>query len=122
MRRGKAVGAWRFDHVRAQSGTSLVVTAAAAGVVPLPDLEDLNTGHQTGGWIVTVYDNDKNTYEQVMTSLMFATGCTAEEAYMETWEIDHLGKSVVHYSSERECQRAAEVISRIGIKVTVTEE
>jgi len=76
----------------------------------------------TGGWIVTVYDNDKNTYEQVMASLMFATGCSAEEAYMEAWEIDHLGKSVVHYASEKECRHAAEVISRIGIRVTATEE
>jgi hypothetical protein len=100
----------------------LQVIGAAAGVSPLPLLDDLDRGTQTGGWIVTVFDNDRNTYEQVMTSLMFATGCSAEEAYLEAWEIDHLGKSVVHYAGEKECRDAAEIIGRIGIKVTVSEE
>ena len=45
---------------------------------------------------------------------------TTDEAYMETWEIDHLGKSVVHRASEAECQRAAEIIATIGIRVEAT--
>jgi hypothetical protein len=93
---------------------------ASPSIELAPVLEEQETSTQRGGWIVTVYDNDKNTYEQVMASLMFATGCSAEEAYMEAWEIDHQGKSVVHQASETECRQAAEVISRIGIQVTAT--
>ncbi len=71
------------------------------------------------GWIVTVFDNDYNTYEEVMMILMAATGCGAQEAYIEAWEIDHLGKSTVHHSTETECRVAAAVIAEIGIQVEV---
>jgi ATP-dependent Clp protease adapter protein ClpS len=71
-------------------------------------------------WIVTVFDNDYNTYEEVMMILMAATGCSAQEAYIEAWEIDHLGKSVVHTSTEDDCRVAASIIGEIGIKVEVS--
>ena len=49
-------------------------------------------------------------------------GCTEEEAYIETWEVDNLGKSVVHHGSHEECDRAAGIIRTIGIRVEVVEE
>ncbi|MFW5697250.1 MAG: ATP-dependent Clp protease adaptor ClpS [Fimbriimonadaceae bacterium] len=73
-------------------------------------------------WIVTVYNNETNTYEEVISVLMVATGCDLEEAALETWEIDHLGQCVVHRSSADECQRAADIISTIGIHVEATPE
>jgi hypothetical protein len=73
-------------------------------------------------WIVTVYNNDVNTYEEVMTVLMLATCCTAEEAYIEAWEIDHYGQCVVHRADEDECKGVAEVVSTIGIRVEATPE
>ena len=122
VRRRAATGSWRFDQVRAQGFSGTQITAAAASVIETPLLDDLELGVDSAGWIVTVFDNDYNSYEQVMAILMIATACTAEEAYTEAWEIDHLGKSVVHYASEKECREAAEVICKIGIKVTVSEE
>ena len=74
------------------------------------------------GWIVTVFNNETNTYDEVMTILMIATHCDAEEAFMETWEIDHLGKSVVHHGARDECEDAAQVIAQIGIRVEVSQE
>ncbi|MBS1723498.1 MAG: ATP-dependent Clp protease adaptor ClpS [Armatimonadetes bacterium] len=71
-------------------------------------------------WIVTVYNNETNTYEEVMTVLMLATGCDAEEAYIEAWEVDHFGQCVVHRSDENECKGAADVIAVIGIRVEAT--
>ena len=72
------------------------------------------------GWIVTVFNNDVNTYDEVMMILMAATGCSAQEAYIETWEIDHLGQAVVHQSTKDECKMAATIISEIGIEVEVS--
>jgi ATP-dependent Clp protease adapter protein ClpS len=90
-------------------------------IVEQPEIDALGPG--TGGsWIVTVFNNDFNTYDQVMTILMLATHCNAEEAYIETWEIDHLGSSVVHHGAEEECRKAAEIISTIGIKVEVSKD
>ncbi|MBC8063382.1 MAG: ATP-dependent Clp protease adaptor ClpS [Chlorobia bacterium] len=91
------------------------------GILDRP--EELTHGPETGGgYIVTVYNNEHNTYDEVMMILMAATQCDAEEAYMETWEIDHLGKSVVHRAGEDECETVADVISTIGIEATVSEE
>ncbi len=45
-----------------------------------------------------------------------------DEAYIETWEIDHMGRSNVHYGGETECRDVAAIISGIGIRVEVTPE
>lgn len=90
--------------------------------VELPIRETQITETKVGAWIVTVFNNETNTYEEVINILVLATGCTTEEAYIETWEIDHFGQCVVHRAAEEECRRAAEIIAKIGIKVVATPE
>jgi len=97
------------------------MTASNPGVIERPETATPDTGHGEG-WIVTVFNNDHNTYDEVLLILMIATQCDADEAYMETWEIDHLGKSVVHRAGEEECQNVAGVIATIGIQVEVSQE
>ena len=98
-------------------------TAVPERTTPRPYLEDEPTDRGGAeGWIVIVYDNDKNTWDQVVNILIRATACTAEEAHIETWEVDNLGKSVVHHGSQEECERAAGIIRTIGIRVEVVEE
>lgn len=86
-------------------------------VLPRPDLVDDTS--QAGEWMVIVFDNDKNTFDEVIGILQKATGCSLEEAQMETWEVHHLGRSIVHHADREECQRVAGVIRTIGIKVAV---
>jgi hypothetical protein len=97
------------------------LTASAPGILERPEVDDAET---TGGsdWIVTVYDNDRNTVDEVILILMVATGCPFQEAEMETWEVHHLGQSVVHHADEKECRRVASVIAEIGIRVEVSQE
>lgn len=97
-----------------------LIPPTASTIAPERQTSDLTAGQ--GEWMVVVYDNDVNTYEQVMHILMLATACTEEEAYIEAWEIDHFGRSIVHYASEDECHRVAGVISTIGIRVEVAQE
>ena len=95
-------------------------TSASVG---LPEQQDRTREEQGGsGYLVIVYDNDKNTWEEVTTILQRATGCTLQEAEIETWEVDNLGKSVVHHGAEEECNRAAGIIRTIGIRVEVVQE
>ena len=94
---------------------------AGPGVLDRPEILDSNTG-RSGDWIVVVYNNEVNTWDEVVNILMQATACDQEEAEIETWEIDALGKSVVHYGSREECERAAVVIAQIGIRVEVSQE
>ncbi len=88
----------------------------------LPVLDPVTRKELGPLWQVTVYDNDTNTYEEVITVLMIATACTAEEAYIEAWEIDKYGQCVVHRADESECQGVADVVGTIGIKVEVSQE
>lgn len=99
--------------------------AVSAPVRPkvTPHVERNPDASGTGsGSIVIVYDNDHNTWDEVVLILQKATGCTLEEAEMETWEVDNLGKSVVHQGSREECERVAGIVRTIGIHVEVVEE
>jgi len=87
-----------------------------------PLIRELIESMPSRDWIVTVFNNDHNTYDEVIMILLVATECSMEEAEIETWEIDHLGKSVVHHGSESECHDVAKVISTIGIRVEVAQE
>ncbi|RYG16097.1 hypothetical protein EON82_25435 [bacterium] len=93
--------------------------SSAPGVLDRPDVGDTKG---SGGWIVTVYDNDHNTMDEVLVILIVATQCPVQEAEIETWEVHNLGRSVVHHGGQAECERVAETIRQIGIRVTVTEE
>ncbi|HRJ27780.1 MAG TPA: ATP-dependent Clp protease adaptor ClpS [Fimbriimonadaceae bacterium] len=73
-------------------------------------------------WVVTVYNNETNTYEEVITILMIATACTPDEAYIEAWEIDHYGRCGVHRASKEVCEDVAAIIRAIGIRVEVERE
>lgn len=90
----------------------------------IPDLLRIDEMEELGDrpWIVTVYDNDTNTFEEVIAILMIATHCSQEEAEIETWEINYLGKSVVHVSEREECESVRDVIAQIGIRVEVSQE
>lgn len=92
------------------------------GTIQAPELSDLEASNKDRGWIVTVYDNDVNTFPEVIAILIMATGCTYDEAYMETWEVHHLGRSVVHHGGEDACRSVAQVIATIGIRVEATKE
>ncbi|HTE19851.1 MAG TPA: ATP-dependent Clp protease adaptor ClpS [Armatimonadota bacterium] len=87
-------------------------------VDPRPDLLEEGVGN-AGDWFVIVFNNEVNTFDQVIGILQKATGCSLEEAEMETWEVHNLGQSRVHYASRPECDRVAAIISTIGIKVAV---
>jgi len=91
------------------------------GVIERPEVTDGSTGAGEC-WIVTVFNNDYNTWDEVVMILIAATGCTLDEAHMETWEIDRLGKSVVHHGERGECSDAAKIIAEIGIRVEISQE
>lgn len=86
--------------------------------IPRPDQYD-SLGSSSGDCIVIVFDNSVNTIDEVIDILQKATGCSLAEAEMETWEIDNLGKSIVHHGDRAECERAAAIIATIGIEVKV---
>jgi ATP-dependent Clp protease adapter protein ClpS len=84
-----------------------------------PHLSDETTHSLLSDYIVIVFNNETNTVAEVIGILQKATGCSLEEAQMETWEIHFTGRSVVHHGDRSECERAAGIIATIGIRVAV---
>jgi ATP-dependent Clp protease adaptor protein ClpS len=85
-----------------------------------PELAD--SGVSSDGWMVLIYNNDTNGMDEVMFILMEATGCTAEEAYIEMWEAHTYGKASVHYAGKETCDEVARIISSIGVQTQVVRE
>src|SRR5947209_351427 len=100
----------------------LEIAMSAPGTIEAPKIDHKDLEASDHGWIVTVYNNDYNTYEEVISILILATACGMEEAEMEAWEVDHLGRSVVHFGKETDCRKAGEIIAKIGIRVEVSQE
>ncbi|MBI1757578.1 MAG: ATP-dependent Clp protease adaptor ClpS [Fimbriimonas ginsengisoli] len=73
-------------------------------------------------WMVTIFNNDTNSFAEVIAILIEATGCTIEEAQIEAWEAHTYGKAPVHFGALKVCDEAAGVISRIGVRAQVTPE
>ncbi len=72
--------------------------------------------------MVVIYNNDHNSMDEVVAILMKATGCSADEAYIEMWEAHTYGKAPVHFSTRTECEIVASMIGTIGVKTQVRPE
>jgi ATP-dependent Clp protease adapter protein ClpS len=86
-------------------------------IIERPELDAQDQTQHDNGWAVTVFNNETNTYEEVISILTIATHCSEEEAYIEAWEIDNFGQCMVHRATEEECKQVAQVIATIGIRV-----
>jgi ATP-dependent Clp protease adaptor protein ClpS len=84
-----------------------------------PDLYEDELADRVDEYIVIVFDNPVNTWDEVILILQKATGCSLEEAQQETWEVHYTGRSIVHHGDVEECRRAAAIIRTIGIEVAV---
>ncbi len=67
-----------------------------------------------------MYDNDINTFEEVIQVIQKATTCSYEVAEHVAWEIHNKGQSKVMIAPFSAAYKASELISNIGIKVIVT--
>jgi ATP-dependent Clp protease adapter protein ClpS len=92
---------------------------SGGGTIVLPERQESLGVESDEEYVVIVHDNPVNTFDEVIAVLMLATDCPLAEAEMETWEVHHLGKSLVHHAERPECERVASVIRTIGIKVEV---
>lgn len=86
-----------------------------------PIIRDVDRGTTNDEWGVMIFNDDITPYDAVVAILMVATGCSLEEAEMETWEAHHHGRALVHYGTNAECNRVASTIESIGVKTKVVE-
>lgn len=88
-------------------------------LLPQTDQPSTSTGPR---WKVTIFDDDNVHREDVLEALMRATGCDTQEAEIEVWEAERYGRAPVHFAERTECESAAWIIARIGVKTEVSLE
>lgn len=76
----------------------------------------------TRRYMVRIFNNTYNSVDEVVCILMRATGCSLEEAAIETWEAHHYGHASVHFGGQEECESVARVIFSIGVVTEVLPE
>lgn len=85
-----------------------------------PEVLESGTGY--GRWMVVMFNNSHNSFDEVIEVLMRSTGCGLQEASIEAWEAHTFGRTPVHFSSQTECEIIATMISSIGVQTQVRRE
>lgn len=85
-----------------------------------PEISDVRSTNKR--WMVMIYDNAHNSFDEVIGILMRATMCSKDEAVIETWEAHTYGKAPVHFSDRKDCVEIAGIISNIGVQTEVKPE
>ncbi len=85
-------------------------------------ISDLLPKLQSARFRTVIFNNDHTDMDTVVAILIEATGCDVQEAAIEMWEAHHYGQANVHFASELECRRAADLIETVGVKTEVLPE
>lgn len=73
-------------------------------------------------YLVTVFNNDYNTFEEVIFIIQKAIHCSHEVAEHIAWEIHNKGQADVMIAPYVPALKAARLIRTIGLKVTIQKE
>jgi ATP-dependent Clp protease adapter protein ClpS len=66
-------------------------------------------------WRLILYDDDIHTFDEVISQLMKATGCSLSEAEDKTWKVHNEGKALVYEGEFEECLRIDGVLKEIQL-------
>jgi len=82
-----------------------------------PDLFDETTHSLLSDYIVIVFDNEYNTWEEVIGILQKATGCSLDAAEAITYEAHLTGRAIAYNGTQEECERVAGILRQIRLQV-----
>lgn len=66
-------------------------------------------------WRLILFDDDIHTFDEVISQLMKATGCSLSEAEDKTWKVHNEGKALVHEGEFEDCLRIDSVLKEIQL-------
>ncbi len=72
-------------------------------------------------WITILWNCDCHTFDQVAAQLTKAIGCSYDDGMAIAWRVHTDGKAVVRVGPRLECERVAQILAEIGLRVSVTE-
>ena len=72
-------------------------------------------------WLTILHNCECHTFEQVVLQLMKAIGCSEQRGWEIAWEVHNTGRAVVKVGPELQCVKVGNVLSSIGLIVTVVQ-
>jgi ATP-dependent Clp protease adaptor protein ClpS len=72
-------------------------------------------------WLTILHNCECHTFEQVVRQLMKAIGCSEQRGWEIAWEVHNTGRAVVKVGPEAQCVKVGNVLSSIGLIVTVVQ-
>jgi ATP-dependent Clp protease adapter protein ClpS len=70
-----------------------------------------------GPWVVVLFNDDWHSFDEVITQLQKATGCSLERAEQIAEEAHHQGRARAYEGTAQECKRVAAVLREIRLEV-----
>jgi ATP-dependent Clp protease adapter protein ClpS len=86
---------------------------------PRPDVAEVTESAVAPPWMTVLHNCDCHTFEQVVRQLQKAIQCSEAEGWEIAWQVHNTGKAIVKIGAEEECVRVGNVLSSIGLVVTV---
>ena len=72
-------------------------------------------------WMVILFNDDHHTFDQVITQVQKATGCSPAEAFHITYTAHTNGRAVASVGSKPECEHVASFLREIDLRVELEE-
>jgi len=86
--------------------------------IDAPDEREQRTPPGSDGpFVVILYNCDCHTFDDVITQLVKATGCTEERAEAHAMEVHTKGRSIVYSGDDEECEKVAGILRQIKLQV-----
>ncbi|MGM0706420.1 MAG: ATP-dependent Clp protease adaptor ClpS [Bacteroidota bacterium] len=79
-------------------------------------LEEEDDGTDTDApWTVILFNDEVHTFQEVITQLVKATGCTSAKAEKLAWTVHTKGKATVYEGSFQECFDVQAILNEINL-------
>ena len=94
---------------------------AETETTPRTDVDDVTESEVAPPWMTILHNCECHTFEQVVRQLRKAIQCSEAEGWELAWQVHNTGRAVVKIAPEAECVRVGNVLSSIGLVVTVVQ-
>jgi ATP-dependent Clp protease adaptor protein ClpS len=82
--------------------------------------EDIGTGLGQP-WMVILFNDDVHTFDEVITQVQKAIGCSSGEAFQITYTAQTNGHAVAYVGDKPQCEQVAQVLREIDLHVELEE-
>lgn len=108
---------WIREARRTRAAVSGPEATSPASPAPETDVavEEEKEERTDDPWRVILYNDEIHTFDEVISQLIKATGCSTSRAEKLAWEVHTTGKAAVYEGSFEECFRVQGVLREIQL-------